>query len=89
MTAVGYLVRFHMAKARSDGPSPGVHSPGIPHQGSIHSVLGNELVNRRLVTLHQTNILLLSLAHLWQSVSRVLQKDLSKLAASNTFVLPE
>lgn len=52
-------------------------------------VLGSELVNRRLVTLHQTNALLLSLAHLWQSVSRVSQKDLGRVAASNMFVLPE
>jgi len=49
----------------------------------------SELVNRRLVTLHQTNTLLLLLAHLGQSVSHVSQKDLGSVAASNTFVLLE
>ena len=52
-------------------------------------VSGGELVNRRLVTLHQTDTPLLSLAHLWQSVSHVSQKDLGSVAASNVFVLPE
>lgn len=50
-------------------------------------VLGGEVVNKRLVTLRQTDTPLPSLAHLL-TVS-ILQKDLGSVTDSNTFVLPE